>query len=286
MGYSSRYHIASLAAVFLALAVGVLIGVGFGSSPQKSLERSLKNDLKNARVDADRLGGELKNEREFSDSVYPLLVGGRLQGERVGLIALGGLAESLSGNINDAIQPAGARLKEVAVVRLPPSLDGLAKRLRGKRSQAVAAGGAGLERYGQQVGIELVRGGPLLRRTRDQLLARASGRLGRVDDVVVVREQPSDLKPNEVQVVQALERGLVTGIQLGGRPVVAVERSDSDASSVGYFDSRQVSTVDDLDLVAGRVAMIFALLGAEGNFGVKSTADRLLPELLVRSRPG
>ena len=27
--------------------------------------------------------------------------------------------------------------------------------------------------------------------------------------------------------------------------------------------------------------MVFALLGAEGSFGVKGSADRLLPELLV-----
>jgi len=30
MGYSGRYHAASLAAVFIALAIGILIGVGLG----------------------------------------------------------------------------------------------------------------------------------------------------------------------------------------------------------------------------------------------------------------
>ena len=32
MGYSARYHAASLAAVFLALAIGILIGVGLGDN--------------------------------------------------------------------------------------------------------------------------------------------------------------------------------------------------------------------------------------------------------------
>ena len=39
------------------------------------------------------------------------------------------------------------------------------------------------------------------------------------------------------------------------------------------------------DVVSGQVAMVFALLGAEGSFGVKDTADRLLPDLLTPS-PG
>ena len=46
-----------------------------------------------------------------------------------------------------------------------------------------------------------------------------------------------------------------------------------------------LSTVDNLDFVSGQVAMVFALVGAEGNFGVKGTADRLLPDLLTPS-PG
>ena len=41
------------------------------------------------------------------------------------------------------------------------------------------------------------------------------------------------------------------------------------------------ATVDDVDATAGKVAMVFALLGANGDFGVKDSADRLLPELLV-----
>ena len=49
MGYSARYHAASLAAVFLALAVGILVGVGFVSDvvsgTAEDLEQSLKSDL-------------------------------------------------------------------------------------------------------------------------------------------------------------------------------------------------------------------------------------------------
>jgi hypothetical protein len=36
--------------------------------------------------------------------------------------------------------------------------------------------------------------------------------------------------------------------------------------------------VDDLDLVAGKAALVYALLGASGHFGVKQSAGRLLPQ--------
>src|SRR5687767_612170 len=95
MGYSSRYHAASLAAVFLALAIGILIGVGFGddvvSGTARSLEESLKTDLEDARAQADELEAELGAEREFSEAAYPALVDGRLREDNVGLVAIGGL---------------------------------------------------------------------------------------------------------------------------------------------------------------------------------------------------
>jgi hypothetical protein len=37
--------------------------------------------------------------------------------------------------------------------------------------------------------------------------------------------------------------------------------------------------VDSVDLVSGRVALVYALNGSEGNYGFKATADRLLPAL-------
>jgi hypothetical protein len=45
-----------------------------------------------------------------------------------------------------------------------------------------------------------------------------------------------------------------------------------------------MTTVDAVDLVAGRVALVYALRGAQGNFGVGENADELVPALL--RRPG
>jgi hypothetical protein len=285
LGYSSRYHVASLAAVFLALAIGILIGVGFGDNvitgTSRGLERSLKGDLQNARDQVDDLGVELDREREFGQRAYPELVGGRLKGDRIFLIALGGVPGQLSGDIQAAIAPTGGRLAEVAVVSLPPDTRGLADSLRGTRFRKLNRDPAVLERFGRAAGRQLLRGGPLVRRTRDQLLNRFSGRARRADDVIVVREPPSGQQSNKAREARgSLESGLLDGIDASGVPAVGVERSDADESSVTLFDAHGLPTVDDLDLVSGRVAMVFALLGADGNFGVKGTADQLLPDLL------
>jgi hypothetical protein len=287
MGYSSRYHAASLAAVFLALAIGILIGVGFGdnvlSNTKKDLEASLTGDLEAARSRSDQLAAQLNRSDEFSQRVYPVLVRGELQGQRIGVVALGGLPEDLSGAIEDALQPTGGRLVAVAVVREPPDLGSLADKLSSTRLFDLDTNSDSVEALGKGAGRQIVLGGDLLDRVRSQLLSRASGRFGDLDSVIVVRQQPTDLDPQQKTATSRLESGLLDGIVAAGAKAVGAETTETDPSSISYFSPHDLSTVDDVDLASGKVALVFALLGAEGNFGVKDTADRLLPDLLTPS---
>ncbi len=60
-----------------------------------------------------------------------------------------------------------------------------------------------------------------------------------------------------------------------------METSTDDSSSISFFQSNGLASVDDVDLTAGKLATVFALLGADGSFGVKGSADQLLPDLLT-----
>ena len=290
MGYSSRYHAASLAAVFLALAIGILIGVGFGdnvvSSTKEDLEASLTGDLEAARSRSDELVGKLNRSDEFAEQVYPVLVRGELQGRRIGVLALGGLPDDISSSIEDALQPTGGRLVEVAVVSEPPDLDNLASALSDTRLFDLETNADAVEALGKAVGRQFVLGGDLLDRVGSPLLSRASGHFAGVDGVIVVRLQPTELDPEQRTATGRLESGLLDGVVATGVDAVGVEGTETDPSSIPFFSSHELSTVDDIDLKSGQVATVFALLGAEGNFGVKDSADRLLPDLLTPAPRG
>jgi hypothetical protein len=289
MGYSSRYHAASLAAVFLALAVGILIGVGFGddvvSGTSRSLEESLQGDLEDARADADQLAAELDEERAFGEAAYPALVDGRLEGNRVGLVAIGGLASELSENVEATLEPTGATLSEVVVVREPPDAEALASRLEGTQFERLDREPELLEDLGRVAGRQLVLGGRLLDDVREELLVRSSGETERLDYVIVVRDAPDELSDEDQAATDRFEAGLLDGIASAGQPVVGVEQSDTDPSSIALFDSHDIPTSDSIDLISGRVAAVFVLLGADGNFGTKDSADQLLPDLLPPAGP-
>lgn len=286
MGYSARYHATSLIAVFLALAVGILIGAEFGgdalTSTRKNLEASLVNNLQDARSRTDELSGQLGRSNEFADRVYPVLTRERLEGKRIGLLGLGGLPSEDAAAVEEALGPTGAKLVGVGVVREPVDLAGLEEDLAKTRFADVRENPETLTALGVGLGRQLVRGGTLAEVVRGHLFSRASGSFGTLDGVIVVRDQPQDMGPLQRAAANTFESGLLGGIRATRAPVVGVETSTEEPSSISFFQASDLSSVDDIEMTAGQLALVFSLLGAEGSFGVKSSADRLLPDLLTQ----
>jgi hypothetical protein len=284
MGYSARYHATSLVAVFIALAIGILIGAEFGgdalTNTRKDLEHSLTGNLQDARARADELNGQLSRSDEFAGRVYPALVHNRLAGKRIGVVALGDLPGDTSSAIEDALSPTGARLVGIGVVREPVDMRALSADLAKTRFADVRTNPDTLTAFGTGVGRQLVRGGTLLERVRGQLFSRASGNFGGLDGVIVVRRQPEAMGPVQRTTAGQLESALMSGITGTRTPAVGVETTTAEPSSISFFAGNDLSSVDDVEAPAGQVATVFALLGAEGSFGVKGSADRLLPDLL------
>ena len=285
MGYSARYHAVSLIAVFLAIAIGILIGAEFGgdtlNSTRRNLEHSLTGNLQDARERADALGGELGRSNEFAERVYPVLVRNQLRGKRIAVLALGGLPGDITDSIDEALAPTGAHLVGVGVVREPVDVRGLAGDLSKTRFADIARNPDTVTAFGTGVGRQVVLGGTLVEKVRGHLFSRASGNFGNLDGVIVVRDQPETMGSVQRQTAGELESGLMGGIVATRAPAVGVEDSDAETSSVSFFQGNDISSVDDIDLTAGRLALVFSLLGAEGSFGVKGSADRLLPDLLA-----
>lgn len=285
MGYSARYHATSLIAVFVALAVGILIGAEFGgdalTDTRKDLEHSLAGNLQDARSQADELSAELARANEFAERVYPVLTRDKLDGRRFAIVAMGALPAGMTDAVEEALAPTGARLVGVGVVREPVDLNGLAAELERTRFANLRTDPEALTALGTGLGRQLVLGGTLPDVVRGRLFSRASGTFGSLDGVIVVRAQPQDMGPVQRARAAQFETALLRGINGTRTAAVGIESSTTEPSSVAFFQSNDLTSVDSIDQTAGKLALVFAMLGAEGSFGIKGSADRLLPDLLI-----
>ncbi len=126
---SIRYHVISLAAVIVALGVGILVGalvVGDRGMmrQQELLINRLDADFERLMGDRDQLLCETEAVHRFAQEAMPHLLGGRLAGRGVAVVALPGAGEA-AGAVARACQAAGAQatlieFTEAALTRAGP----------------------------------------------------------------------------------------------------------------------------------------------------------------------
>jgi hypothetical protein len=284
--FDFRYHALSLVAVFLALAVGLLLGVAIGdsglvSSAKQDIEDSLRGDVKASRAEAADLRAQLAQHDDYERQTFPDLVAGRLAGDQIGLVFLGDSDEQITDEVRDALEPAGATLRWVGALREPPDVEQLADRAEGSPYAAMSIDPTLLSPFAHRMGVQLIQGGKLVMQERPALMQSFSGDLGVLDGIVVVRDPDRPEESDEQKgTTETLEDGIVSGMNRTDVPVVGVEELDTDPSQIGWYRDRGLASVDSVDQLSGRAALVFTLAGADGAYGLKSSAEALLPRVV------
>jgi hypothetical protein len=286
--FDFRYHALSLAAVFIALVVGLLLGVAIGdkelvSGARQDLRRSLREDVRKADQERDDAQARVRELDRFADAAYPILTAGQLPGRRIGLVLLGD-DDGAPDIVRKALEPTGADLAFVAVVRTDLDLKALADGARGTRYARLDRDPTLLDDLGKRAGIQMVLGGRLVGQVRTALLQSLSGSFGDLDGVVVLRSSHKPSGEDDAKRLDDLQDGIARGLVQTGVKVVGVERRSSDPSHIGWFRDRELSSIDNLDEQAGRAALVFVLAGNQGAYGRRDSAQALLPPVVGRAR--
>lgn len=287
--FDLRYHVVSLAAVFLALVIGVLLGVGISETGRVDdverdsyearigdLERRLDAAAEQELADE----GQRKASETLFDEVYPLYMKDRLAGRRVVTLFLGsanpdgairrGLERMLSDG--DASGPFRFRALDV-----PFDAKAIRSALDGHSDLARFSGPDRYGELGEQLAKELVAGGdtPLWDALSPVIVGEESGIGDLPPDAVAIARTAEPQQAETAAVLAGLYRGLANA----GVPALGVEVTESDPSAMPAFKRSSLSSVDAVDTDVGRLAAALVLAGApSGNYGVKDTAeDGVLP---------
>jgi len=293
--FDYRYHALSLAAVLFALALGVLIGVAIGdsnlvSSAKNGIVHNLDSEVGESRRQISQLQSSLDDEEAFANGLYPLAVHELLNGRTIGLVFLGNSSNQVNGLVRTAVTQAGANLQTVVAVREPLDLEGIDREAAGTHYAELTSSIPLVERFGQLAGRQLVSGGQLvdrelLSRVRASLLSAFDGQLARLEGLVVMRAEPTNMTAAQTEASAAFDAGLLAGVAAVGVPTVGVELTSTEPSQISWYKSNGISSVDNLDDSAGQAALIYSLDGSRGAFGVKPTADSLLPSVTANPSP-
>jgi hypothetical protein len=280
--FDLRYHVASLAAVFLALIIGILVGVGIAS--QTSVEESerrvleqrisdLSRDLEDARAEDDLLRRQQEAGTNYIEESYPTVMNGRLRGIRVALVFIGPLVPELRDAVTQTLVDASSPgLERRRALELPVDVRSVMNAI------PADAGDLALEEVGRRLGRELVAGGetPFWDALGPVFVEdHQGGSAEEVDAVVVAHTARIDHPPTA-----RLVAGIYAGLAGSGVPAVGIERTEEQPSRIAVYEARGLSSVDSVDTLMGRVAVALLLAGGEeGQYGLKRTAAAVVPPI-------
>jgi RNA-binding protein YhbY len=297
---SFRYHIVTIVAVFLALAIGLLGGAAFVQPAlQEQLQDQtdlLRNDLANRTQQIEDLREQVAALNGFAESVMPYLTSGALTGTPVVVVTQTGVEDEVLAQAKTALASAGADVvttvsaTDELVSEDPTTQDQLAtivgeptapaEELPTLAAEALAQGlSPSTTVIGGQVLDELLSGGFLapVGPGPSQVTLEEIGAPGQV--VVVLSGGRGD-QPTLAPEVFAVP--LVDALAELDVPVAAGESLLTDYPFVVDVRSDGVVTVDDLDQAMGGAALVLGLekllaTGSGGAYGVKDGAEPLPP---------
>ena len=279
--FDLRYHVASLAAVFFALIIGILVGVALASHGLGDTERDrLQEDLRRAQAHGDALEAQLDAlektsaaDRAYVEKTYRVVVANRLQGARIAVLFVGSVDDDVQKAITDALRDASGTPLRVRAVKVPINAAAMEQRLANRPFLAAYAADDQLDELGHALGQEFAAGAetPLWNALESLIVEQKDGSPKRpADGVIVVRTVPAQIGASAVFL-----KGLYSGMKDVGVPAVGVDLAEGDATAIKAFKKAGLSTVDDVDTAVGKLALVILLSepAVTGDYGTKTTAD-------------
>lgn len=289
-----RHLVITVVSIFLALVLGILIGVGF-SNPQQleqlakdfrakvqDIERRLDQaHEENLRVQDENhaLQAVLERERKAVRSLLPRLVDDSLANQRYVLIQTSSLQDfSFKDPIVQTVQTAGGAVAAVIIVR--PALMSLGGLRLEHVLRALNIGPIPPDQSIPKICRQLTRlalqGDPnnRLRALVDRHCIELAGDCTQpADGLILVGGADSKARDHAEEV----DLPILTVCKELGKRCVAAEPEKVPVSFMGPYQTTAAATVDNVDQLVGQISLVYALAGADGHFGVKETATKLMP---------
>lgn len=288
-----RYHIASLVAVFLALGVGIFIGSTILGNDtivrqQEQLTKRLESQLEELRqktVATEARASKLENnnsiQEQFEKQLLPMLIQDKLSGVQVAIVVTSdyGLPEDLK----SVLEMAGAKVDSVTTILNNFNDKERKEKLKQNLDLPELSGEQLEEKLITEIAKGIATGGNqiLINTLVEEGFLEVSGNYGTPLNAVVFlggSQNSSMVRVKEID-LPMIDYFISKRIKVFG-----VEESEIVYSYMKEYQKKRIGTVDNIDTIPGQVALVESMSGKPGHYGIKPTAQKLLPSFSLSKR--
>jgi hypothetical protein len=281
---SMRFYIISIVSIFVALGIGIFIGFTMDTQEFvieqqeiineiiESQFETLINENKELKANVNTLESENEYKDEYINLSYESIIKGKLEGLKVGIIETS--EDYVTSGIGRDLEMAGAKVINVTTLNNniidKEKLSNLYKRLNINVSKNPA------ETTITTITESIISGvsSPMFEDLEKEGFIETIGNYEEDIDYLIICGGSHDDNSKRINQVDRIIVGIAKKYNI---PIIGVEKSNVNYSYMSGYKDLDISTVDNVDMTIGKVAMILAMEGIGGHYGIKNTADGVIP---------
>lgn len=289
-----KYLVITVISIFLALGIGILVGIQMDSEEiiveqqeitlQKMEEKF--NELNQTNEELKNQIQQLSEASQLSETyiknIFPDYIKGKLAGMRVAVVETSG--DYVYTEMRQALKTAGAE-----VISISFDNDKLFNMSDEEQSELMAHFKLANKENIIPAIIKKVSEAAYGKVNKEDLafliergILYINGNLESPANYVVIAGGSSrDEGDNRYEVIDV---PLIRELKKYSLPVIGVETADAKISYMEIYKKQNISTVDNVDTIIGQTSLILAMTGKEGHYGIKKSANSLMPFLSEEER--
>ncbi|NLW22448.1 MAG: copper transporter [Tissierellia bacterium] len=282
-----RFYVISIVAIFAALGIGIYIGFTIDAQDfvveQKEeiaakIEETfefLRDENQGLKISLKELEDKNSNYEYFIDSTYQEIVKGKLAGTKVAIIETN--ADYVYSGIGQILDIAGASVVNVTTITdrimnkdiLKDILEGL---------DLYVSDNVLITNSVEELTKSIINGEEtqLVKKMVEQGIIDVVGLINEPVDYIIIAG--GSIKENKDR-IGLVDRTIINTARNMEKQIIGIEKSNTEYSYMEAYKKYRISTVDNIDTSIGKVSLILAMEGRPGNYGIKSTAEDLIPKL-------
>lgn len=263
-----RFYIVSIVSIFIALGIGIYIGFSIDSQElifdqKENIINILESQFEllteeNHKVKEENKLIILENEliNKYIDESYEFIIKNRLDGMNIGIIETN--SDYIISSIGNDLEDAGAK-----VVNLTTLNSSIVNRIDLDDTISIILNSI----INGKVDDDFLN-------LKDKDIVKFMGSYDQpIDYLVISGGSVEDSRER----INKIDKSIIEISKEYNIPIIGIEKHDVDYSYMGSYNNFGITTVDNVDMIMGKVALILAMEGMPGNYGIKPTAKTLIP---------
>ena len=286
-----KFYVISIAAIFAALGIGIFVGFLLDAQNLIMDQRHdiiieiekrfdyLSEENRQLKEALESTNNEKKNYEHFIDSTYKEIIKDRLVGVNIAIIetsndyiysSLGQLLEAAGANVVNLTTITDTILNEELLINLYKELQ-----IPLNTNHSIAADAI------IKLTESIIKGemNELVLKLDERGFINLVGPVNEPADYIIVAGGSTENSQDRINIIDST---IINVAKSNSIPVVGVERVDVNYSYMDAYKKLGITTIDNVDTSLGKVSLILAMEGRSGHYGVKKTAEELIPSLNIQ----